>query len=181
MTRTWYAAVAILQLIAGKLLFEILDNINMRVFIFIFIYLFFFQSKMGDCQLDDLLDMMNDDEDEATFAEAEAAALSAASQEVSTAPKSQKNSSVSSSGSLSEVDPEKEALKKQLEEMEKQMKMIKSQLGGAGPVSDEKSVTEIDMFSRTTNISGDHKNLRSPVKVNIDIMMILIISAPSLI
>ena len=35
-----------------------------------------FQSKMGDCQLDDLLDMLNDDEDESTFAEAEAAAQS---------------------------------------------------------------------------------------------------------
>ena len=120
---------------------------------------------MGDCQLDDLLDMMNDDEDEATFAEAEAAALSVASQEVSTAPKSQKNSSISSTGSLSEVDPEKEALKKQLEEMEKQMKMIKSQLGGAGE-NEQKAVTEVDMFSKTTNVSGDHKQLRSPVKVN---------------
>ena len=37
---------------------------------------------MGDCQLEDLLDMMDDDEDEAMFAEAEAAALSQASQEV---------------------------------------------------------------------------------------------------
>ena len=126
---------------------------------------------MGDCQLDDLLDMMNDDEDEATFAEAEAAALSAASQEVSTAPKSQKNSSVSSSGSLSEVDPEKEALKKQLEEMEKQMKMIKSQLGGAGE-NEQKAVTEVDMFSTTTNVSVDHKELRSPVKVNIHLIRI---------
>ena len=126
---------------------------------------------MGDCQLDDLLDMMNDDEDEATFAEAEAAALSVASQEVSTAPKSQKNSSISSSGSLSEVDPEKEALKKQLEEMEKQMKMIKSQLGGAGE-NEQKAVTEVDMFSTTTNVSGDHKELRSPVKVNIHLIRI---------
>ena len=51
---------------------------------------------MGECQLDDLLDMLNDDEDEATFAEAEAAAL--ASQDVPNAPKSQNNSARSSSG-----------------------------------------------------------------------------------
>ena len=117
---------------------------------------------MGDCQLDDLLDMLNDDEDDAMFAEAEAeaAAQSLASEEVPSATKSQKDSDRSSSGSVSEVDPEKEALKKQLEEMEKQMKMIKSQLGGTG-------VTEVDMFSKTTNVSGDHKELRSPVKVRI--------------
>ena len=124
---------------------------------------------MGECQLDDLLDMLNDDEDEATFAEAEAAAL--ASQDVPNAPKSQNNSARSSSGSVSEVDPEKEILKKKLEEMEKQMNMIKSQLGGAGEV-EKKSVTEVDMFSRTTNVSGNHKDLRSPVKVNIIIMML---------
>ena len=117
---------------------------------------------MGDCQLEDLLDMMDDDEDEAMFAEAEAAALSQASQ----APKSQNNSTSSSSGSVSEPDPEKEALKKQLEEMEKQMKMIKSQLGGA-EVNEKKAVTEVDMFSKTTNVSGDPKELRSPVKVNL--------------
>ena len=121
---------------------------------------------MGDCQLEDLLDMMEDDEDEAVFAEAEAAALSQTSQEVPKAPKSQNNSTRSSSGSVSEPDPEKEALKKQLEEMEKQMKMIKSQLGGAG-VNEKKAVTEVDMFSKTTNVSGDPKELRSPVKVNL--------------
>ena len=110
--------------------------------------------------------MMEDDEDEAVFAEAEAAALSQTSQEVPKAPKSQNNSTRSSSGSVSEPDPEKEALKKQLEEMEKQMKMIKSQLGGAG-VNEKKAVTEVDMFSKTTNVSGDPKELRSPVKVNL--------------
>ena len=126
---------------------------------------------MGDCQLDDLLDMLNDDEDEATFAEAEAAALSLSSQEVPKAPKSQNNSArSSSSGSVSEVDPEKEALKKRLEEMEKQMKMIKSQLGGA-ETEEKKSVTEVDMFSRTTNVSTDNKKLRSPVKVNINLKL----------
>ena len=114
---------------------------------------------MGDCQLEDLLDMMDDDEDEAMFAEAEAAALSQA-------PKSQNNSTSSSSGSVSEPDPEKEALKKQLEEMEKQMNMIKSQLGGAG-VNEKKAVTEVDMFSTATNVSGDPKELRSPVKVHL--------------
>ena len=67
---------------------------------------------------------------------------------------------------MSEHDPEKEALKKQLEEMEKQMKMIKSQLGGAG-VNEKKAVTEVDMFSKTTNVSGDPKELRSPVKVHL--------------
>ena len=48
------------------------------------------------------------------------------------------------------------------------MKMIKSQLGGGGE-PEKKTVTEVDMFSRTTNVSGDHKDLRSPVKVNINI------------
>ena len=119
---------------------------------------------MGDCQLDDLLDMLNDD-DEECFAEAEAAAQS--SQEDSNT-RNSKGGSASSSGSVSEGDPEKEALKKQLEAMQKQMMLIKSQLGEGEEeqsVSVKKSVTEVDMFSKTSNVTGGNRQLRSPVKV----------------
>ena len=119
---------------------------------------------MGDCQLDDLLDMLNDD-DEECFAEAEAAAQS--SQEDSNT-RNSKGGSASSSGSVSEADPEKEALKKQLEAMQKQMMLIKSQLGEGEEeqsVSVKKSVTEVDMFSKTSNVTEGNRQLRSPVKV----------------
>ena len=119
---------------------------------------------MGDCQLDDLLDMLNDD-DEECFAEAEAAAQS--SQE-DTNTRNSKGGSASSSGSVSEADPEKEALKKQLEAMQKQMMLIKSQLGEGEEeqsVSVKKSVTEVDMFSKTSNVAEGNRQLRSPVKV----------------
>ena len=119
---------------------------------------------MGDCQLDDLLDVLNDD-DEECFAEAEAAAQS--SQEDSNT-RNSKGGSASSSGSVSEADPEKEALKKQLEAMQKQMMLIKSQLGEGEEeqsVSVKKSVTEVDMFSKTSNVTEGNRQLRSPVKV----------------
>ena len=124
----------------------------------------FFQSRMGDCQLDDLLDMLGE-EDEECFAEAEAAALESLN---SPKIKKSKESATSSTGSASEADPEKEALKKQLEEMQKQMMMIKSKLetGENQTPTVEKSVREVDMFSKPTNVSGEVKQLRSPVKTN---------------
>ena len=84
--------------------------------------------------------------------------------------KCDKGSTSSSPGSKSqdnkdetESDPEKEALKKKLLEMEKQMEMIKSQLGGSGEKPSSKSVTEVDMFAGNSDV--DNRHLRSPVKV----------------
>ena len=127
---------------------------------------------MGDCQLDDLLGMLDDEDDDAEcFAEAEAAALASQSQE-DLITSNIKTNSASSSGSVSDADPEKEALKKQLEEMQKQMMMIKSQLSGTGDEPAQtvkKSVSEVDMFSKPTNVTGDLKHLRSPVKVGLQL------------
>ena len=108
---------------------------------------------MGDCHLDDLLDILDQDDD---FEE--------------TVPGIETNDgndqSKESSGPPQQADPEKEALKRKLQEMEEQMKMIKSQLGtGQTPEgSARKTVTEVDMFS--SNSAADNRHLRSPVKVS---------------
>ena len=52
-----------------------------------------------------------------------------------------------------------------LQEMEEQMRQIKSQLAPA-PEEKQKTVREVDMFASGGN-NVDSKHLRSPVKVNI--------------
>ena len=114
---------------------------------------------MGDCHLDDLLDILDQDDDfEETVPGTE------------TMPNRPKNDENDKSKEISvppqQADPEKEALKRKLQEMEEQMKMIKSQLG-TGQTPDEgasKTITEVDMFS--SNSAVDNKHLRSPVKVS---------------
>ena len=111
---------------------------------------------MGDCHLDDLLDILDQDDDfEETVSGKE------------TLPLKQKNDeNAQSKESAAPADPEKEALKRKLQEMEEQMKMIKSQLG-TGQTPDEgasKTVTEVDIFS--SNSAVENRHLRSPVKVS---------------
>ena len=140
-----------------------------------------FQNKMGDCHLDDLLDMLDQDDD---FEE------NVTTGEVQ--PQEQQNDKDGHAKSNEnerppETDPEKEALKRKLQEMEEQMKMIKSQIGtGQTPVvSAIKTVTEVDIFSSNSEVDTvENRHLRSPVKVSeshhmtlIEILMIYILLA----
>ena len=112
---------------------------------------------MGDCHLDDLLDILDQDDD---FEE----------DVTSSKPQTLKTSAGKNNENVDarspETDPEKEALKRKLQEMEKQMKMIKSQLGSGQTPDDRtnKTITEVDIFS--SNSTVDNKHLRSPVKVS---------------
>ena len=122
-----------------------------------------FQNKMGDCHLDDLLDMLDQDDD---FEE------NVTTGEVQ--PQEQQNDKDGHATStenerLSETDPEKEALRRKLQEMEEQMKMIKSQIstGPTPAASASKTVTEVDIFSSNSKVDTvDNRHLRSPVKVS---------------
>ena len=122
---------------------------------------------MGECQLDDLLDILDqdDDFDEETVDNGEKEKETITTE--SPAPSAALNNS--------QDDPEKEALRRKLQEMEEQMKMIKSQLGGQAGQSEgvtsqsgvseagTKTMTEVDMFAG--NSAADNKKLHSPVKV----------------
>ena len=109
---------------------------------------------MGDCHLDDLLDILDQDDD---FEENATA--------IQPKPPKQNNDANDQSVGSPAPDPEKEDLKRKLQEMEEQMKMIKSQLGtGRTPDSSaSKTVTEVDIFS--SNSAVDNRHLISPVKV----------------
>ena len=118
---------------------------------------------MGECHLDDLLDIL--DQDDEDFGDE---IISNNDSEVQKNDKesilpSPHASTSQNKSEESKTDPEKEALKKKLLEMEKQMEMIKSQLGGSGEKPTNKTVTEVDMFASNSDV--DNKHLRSPVKV----------------
>ena len=104
---------------------------------------------MGDCHLDDLLDLLDQDDEFEENAIEEA--------------RNQNNDNIDNSmeNTTEVTDHEKEALKKKLKEMEEQMKIIKSQL-----VTDQtsgKTVTEVDLFASNSEVENRH--LKSPVKV----------------
>ena len=119
---------------------------------------------MGECHLDDLLDILDqDDEDFGDDIISNNDAEVQKNDKESTSPSSHASTSNKNKAEESDPDPEKEALKKKLLEMEKQMEMIKSQLGGSGEKPTNKTVTEVDMFASNSDV--DNKHLRSPVKV----------------
>ena len=104
---------------------------------------------MGDCHLDDLLDLLDQDDEFEENAIEET--------------RNQNNGNIDNSmeNTTEVTDHEKEALKKKLKEMEEQMKIIKSQL-----VTDQtsgKTVTEVDLFASNSEVENRH--LKSPVKV----------------
>ena len=104
---------------------------------------------MGDCHLDDLLDLLDQDDEFEENAIEEA--------------RNQNNDNIDNSmeNTTEVTDHEKEALRKKLKEMEEQMNIIKSQL-----VTDQtsgKTVTEVDLFASNSEVENRH--LKSPVKV----------------
>ena len=118
---------------------------------------------MGECHLDDLLDILDDDNDfeenvQGTVSKNEESELS-----TSQSPCTVKKTDVCNVSAEGDSDPEKEALRRKLQEMEEQMRQIKSQLAPA-PEEKQKTVREVDMFASGGN-NVDSKHLRSPVKV----------------
>ena len=110
---------------------------------------------MGECHLDDLLDILDEDDIEERNEEAKA------HQESQTVQKSEV-SPPKTDPEQEKLDPEKEALKRKLQQMEEQMALIKSQLGSKKETGG--SVQEVDMFASNSNV--DDRRLRSPVKVS---------------
>ena len=124
------------------------------------------QIRMGECHLDDLLDILDEDEftEEDVNNADEEKQISA---QRSPPPTTSSASPAEKPGSSEKADPEKEALKRKLQQMEEQMKMIKSQLGQQSEETqkrDSGSIQEVDMFASNSNASDD-KRLNSPVKV----------------
>ena len=116
---------------------------------------------MGECHLDDLLDILDDDNDfeenvQGTVSKNEEA-------EPSTSPNTVQKTDVCNVSAEGDSDPEKDALRRKLQGMEEQMRQIKSQLAPA-PEEMQKTVREVDMFASGGN-NVDSKHLRSPVKV----------------
>ena len=116
---------------------------------------------MGECHLDDLLDILDDDDDfeenvQGTVSKNEEA-------EPSTSPNTVQKTDVCNVSAEGDSDPEKEARRRKLQEMEEQMRQIKAQLAPA-PEEKQKTVREVDMFASGGN-NVDSKHLRSPVKV----------------
>jgi len=123
----------------------------------------------GECHLDELLDILDQDDD------FEEEILNNQSQDngKETKPNQEDVQNVSKPiESESQPDPEKEALRRKLQEMEEQMKMIQSQLGNSkndgesqqGTSKNSQSMREVDMFA--SNSKHDDKGLHSPIKTN---------------
>ena len=127
---------------------------------------------MGECHLDDLLDILDDDDDFEENVQGTVSKNEEDEPSVSQSPSTVLKTDVKEVCNVSaegDSDPEKEALRRKLQEMEEQMRQIKSQLAPA-PEEKQKTVREVDMFASGGN-NVDSKHLRSPVKV-----MLLILS-----
>ena len=114
---------------------------------------------MGECHLDDLLDILDDDNDFEENVQGTVSKNEEAEPSTSQSPNTVQKTDVCNVS----ADPEKEALRRKLQEMEEQMRQIKSQLAPA-PEEKQKTVREVDMFASGGN-NVDSKHLRSPVKV----------------
>ena len=124
---------------------------------------------MGECHLDDLLDILDDDDDFEENVQGTVSKNEEAEPSTSQSPNTVQKTDVCNVSAEGDSDPEKEALRRKLQEMEEQMRQIKSQLAPA-PEEMQKTVREVDMFASGGN-NVDSKHLRSPVKV--------IVAAPS--
>ena len=120
---------------------------------------------MGECHLDDLLDILDDDDDFEENVQGTVSKNEEAEPSTSQSPNTVQKTDVCNVSAEGDSDPEKDALRRKLQEMEEQMRQIKSQLAPA-PEEKQKTVREVDMFASGGN-NVDSKHLRSPVKVNI--------------
>ena len=118
---------------------------------------------MGECHLDDLLDILDDDNDFEENVQGTVSKNEEAEPSTSQSPNTVQKTDVCNVSAEGDSDPEKEALRRKLQEMEEQMRQIKSQLAPA-PEEKQKTVREVDMFASGGN-NVDSKHLRSPVKV----------------
>ena len=118
---------------------------------------------MGECHLDDLLDILDDDDDFEENVQGTVSKNEEAEPSTSQSPNTVQKTDVCNVSAEGDSDPEKEALRRKLQEMEEQMRQIKSQLAPA-PEEMQKTVREVDMFASGGN-NVDSKHLRSPVKV----------------
>ena len=118
---------------------------------------------MGECHLDDLLDILDDDNDFEENVQGTVSKNEEAEPSTSQSPNTVQKTDVCNVSAEGDSDPEKEALRRKLQEMEEQMRQIKSQLAPA-PEEMQKTVREVDMFASGGN-NVDSKHLRSPVKV----------------